>query len=211
MNIINTKNIIDTIPNNVLLVVVTKNQLSDDINQLYALGLNNFAENKLQSIIEKKDLYPGVNWHFIGRIQTNKVKDIVKNCSLIHSVSSIKVIDKINNEANKLNKIQPCLIQFNIANESTKDGFETVQAHDIFNYASTLSNIKLKGIMLMGPHTEDEKVIDEVFNQGYQLQQTLVKDFPDCIEISMGMSNDYKLAITNHSTMLRIGSVLFNT
>jgi pyridoxal phosphate enzyme (YggS family) len=209
MNINNTKNIINSIPNNVLLVAVTKNQSIDDINKLLDLGITNFAENKLQSIIDKKEFYPEIKWHFIGRIQTNKIKDIVNNCVLIHSVSSYKVLDIINKEAHKINITMPCLIQFNVANEDTKDGFNINQAKEVFSYANNLTNIKLQGIMLMGPHTEDEKIIDEVFNQGYHLQQTLVKDFPNCIEISMGMSNDYKLAINNHSTMLRIGSLLF--
>lgn len=209
MNIDNAKNIINNIPKNVLLVVVTKNQLQDDIGRLYQLGLNNFGENKSQAIIEKKDLYPNAKWHFIGRIQTNKIKDIVKNCTLIHSVSSFKVLDKINSEALKINKVQNCLIQFNVANEDTKDGFDIDQAELVFEYVKNLNNINVQGIMLMGPHTDDQDKINNVFQKGYQLQQKLHITNPDCLQISMGMSNDYQIAIDNHTTIIRIGSLLF--
>lgn len=209
MNIQKTNNIINAIPNNVKLIAVTKNQSIDDVRLLVDLGVNDFGENKLQELIKKKELFPTSNWHFIGRIQTNKLRDIVKHSTLIHSVSELRYLEKINLEAQKIEKIQNVLLQLNIAGEETKKGLSTDEFNYIIANQHLFPNVTIKGLMIMGNNVNDDDIIKGTFTQGRELFEAINKTYPHFDTLSMGMSGDYQQAIECGSTMLRIGSLLF--
>lgn len=209
MNIENTKHIIENIPSNVTLVAVTKNQSIDDIKTLVDLGVDNFAENKLQELVKKKLVFPDVKWHFIGRIQTNKIKDIVKHSVLIHSVSELRYLQKIDIEASKLNIIQDVLLQVNIANEDTKKGISSEEFDYIIKNQDTFKHVRIRGLMTIGDHVTDNEVIETTFKSAWQTFNQISKGNKYFNILSMGMSSDYKSAIACGSTMVRIGTLLF--
>lgn len=209
MNINNTSNIIESIPQGVKLIAVTKNQTIEDVTALHQLGINNFGENRLQELVKKKAIFPDVNWHFIGRIQSNKLKDVVKHAVLIHSVSELRYLEKINTEAAKINKVQDVLLQLNIAGEETKKGISKEQFDYIINNQSAFTNVRVRGIMVMGDHVDDVNAITTTFTQAKQLFDTINDSHPNFDILSMGMSSDYQLAIKCGSTMVRIGTLLF--
>lgn len=194
---------------NIKTVIVTKNQSLDDVLGLTELGFNHFAENKYQAIVEKLKHLDNVTFDFIGRIQTNKVKGIVRDCELIHSVSSIKVLDKIDSEANKIDKLQAVLLQVNISGEATKDGFELNEIIAAYNHASSLCNVKVQGIMVIGNHSDNEELIIDTFKQANSLFIKLRQLDDNITTLSMGMSNDYHLAIKCGANYLRLGSIVF--
>lgn len=195
---------------NVDLCIVSKKQSKENILEYYNLGYKIFGENKVQELLEKIDIADDIEWHFIGHLQSNKVKYIVEFVSLIHSVDSIKLVKEINYRCNKINKIMDILIQFNISNEKTKFGLKIDDAYEFIQNCQKFTNINVKGIMLMGPNCDDENKIRETFKTGYKLFESLKQKFPSISILSMGMSNDYKIAIEEGSTMVRIGSLLFN-
>ncbi len=209
MNTENAKKIISTVQNqNVTLIAVSKYQSDHDLNLLINLGVKNFAENTEQNFTRRAQIYNQVNWHFIGRIQSNKIRKIVANACLIHSVSEIKHLDKINVEAKAINKIQHILIQINLTREHTKAGISIDMITEFLNYANNCSNVKCLGFMIIGNHSDDYVLIQETFKKANQLFNTFQKKFNLSI-LSMGMSNDYEIAINNNSTHVRIGSKLF--
>lgn len=195
---------------NVDLCIVSKKQSKENILEYYNLGYKIFGENKVQELLEKIGIADDIKWHFIGHLQSNKVKYIVEFVSLIHSVDSIKLVKEINYRCNKINKIMDILIQFNISNEKTKFGLKIDDAYEFIQNCQKFTNINVKGIMLMGPNCGDENKIRETFKTGYKLFESLKQKFPSISILSMGMSNDYKIAIEEGSTMVRIGSLLFN-
>ena len=192
------------------LCIVSKKQSKENILKYYNLGYKIFGENKVQELLEKVDIASDIKWHFIGHLQTNKVKYIVEFVSLIHSVDSIKLVKEIDYRCNKINKTMDILIQFNIANENTKFGLKIDEAFEFIENCQEFTNVNIKGIMLMGPNCDDENKIRETFKTGYKLFESLKQKFPSISILSMGMSNDYKIAIEEGSTMVRIGSLLFN-
>ncbi len=188
------------------LVCVSKYYSHEKIQKAFDLGFNNFGESKLQELEKKKEILKDLDifWHFIGRLQSNKIKKIVLYSDLIHSVSKIKHLEKINIEAEKLDKIQNILLQINLTDEIHKDGFSLKEFEDIIkdlNY----KNICIKGIMVIGPHTDDFDKINVVFKKGYEI----FKKYNLKI-LSMGMSFDYEIALKNNSNCLRIGKRIFN-
>lgn len=207
MNIENTKSIINSINNNVTLVAVTKNQSIEDVNSLYNLGITDFGENKLQELVKKKQLFPNASWHFIGRIQSNKIKDIVKHSYLIHSVSELRYLEKINLEASKLDIIQDILIQLNVAGEESKKGMPLAEFEYVMSNQDTFSNVVVRGLMVMGDHVDDDNIIRSTFNTSKALFDKYETNTFNTL--SMGMSGDYLLAIECGSTMVRIGTLLF--
>lgn len=207
MNIENTKAIINSINNDVTLVGVTKNQTIEDVTSLYNLGVTNLGENKLQELVKKKQLFPDANWHFIGRIQSNKIKDIVKHSCLIHSVSELRYLEKINLEAGKLDIIQDILIQLNVAGEDSKKGMPMSDFEYIMNSQDQFPNVVVRGLMVMGDHVDDDSVIKNTFDTSKVLFDRYATDTFNTL--SMGMSGDYQLAIECGSTMVRIGTLLF--
>ena len=198
----------------VTVVAVSKNHTKDDICRLYDQGFRIFGENRVQELLTKIDLDLPIIWHMIGHLQSNKVKSVVTYCQLIHSVDSYSLLKDIDKEACKQAKIMNVLIQVNIAEEITKHGITKDQLPIIIQQAKSLDNICIMGIMVIGPHTDDIQQIKAVFDEGkvlfdnlHKLQQSNLKP----TYLSMGMSNDYEIAIDCGSNMVRIGTLLFNT
>lgn len=204
------------IPNKITVVAVSKTHSADSIKVLYDAGCRDFGENKVQELLEKQKLLPpDIRWHFIGHLQTNKVKQITKNIYLIHSVDSLKVLSEINKEANKCGRTIGCLLQFHIATEDTKFGFsiEDFTSLDFCNQIKSFKNIMIMGIMGMASFTDNEMLIRKEFKQLQTLfttlKQTIFFNSNDFNTLSMGMSGDYELAINEGSTMVRIGTTIF--
>ena len=198
----------DEIDKKVKIVVVSKTRSKKEILNIYNKDHKDFGENKVQEILEKNEKLPkDIRWHFIGHLQTNKVKYIIPFISLIHSVDSLKLLKEINKRAKAKNKIINCLIQIKIANEESKYGFKINEISDVMSYASKLEHILIKGLMGMATNTDNNNLIDREF----KLLNTEFKKYKSKIfnVLSMGMSNDYKLAISNESNMIRLGSIIF--
>ena len=193
-------------------VAVSKTKPVAEIEKIYNLGHKEFGENKVQELLEKYDKLPkDIKWHMIGHLQTNKIKKLIPIISLIHSVDSLKLLKKINNEAIKINKVISCLLQINISNENNKYGFSIDQIREIFNN-ETLKDfkfIRIKGLMGMASFTENKNQIRIEFNNLKKIFDELKIKYPELKIISMGMSGDYKIAIEEGSNMIRIGSKIF--
>ena len=202
------KSIKNEIDKKVKIVVVSKTRSEKEILDIYKKGHRNFGENKVQEILEKYEKLPkDIRWHFIGHLQTNKVKYLIPFISLIHSVDSLKLLKEINKKAKAKNKVIDCLIQVKIANEDSKYGFNINEVSDVLNYALELENVSIKGLMGMATNTNNNNLIDKEFKLlNTEFKKYKSKDFD---VLSMGMSNDYKLAISNESNMIRLGSIIF--
>ena len=205
-----------SLPANVKLIAVSKTQLPEKILQIYATGHKIFGENKVQELINKHDILPDdIEWHMIGHLQSNKVKFIVPFISLIHSVDSVKLLETIDKEAEKYNRRIDCLIQVKIASEDTKYGMGISELKDLLNsnqYAQ-LKFIRLVGLMGMATFTNDNDAIRNEFKLCKsifeEIKSIYFKNNTEFCEISMGMSDDYKIALDEGSTMIRIGSLIF--
>ena len=196
------------------LVAVSKTRPVEEILGLYHLGQKDFGENYVQELVEKYERLPkDIRWHFIGHLQTNKVKYIAPFVSLIQSVDSKKLLNEINKQAQKNNCIIDCLLQVHIAEEETKFGFNESELAEIMNSDfSQLKNIQIIGLMGMASLTSDRKKIGNEFrylkNQFDKYSQSSIINYQFSI-LSMGMSADYKMAVEEGSNMVRIGSLLF--
>ena len=196
----------------VTLVAVSKTKPVEDILELYELGHRDFGENYVQELVDKAGQLPkDIRWHFIGHLQTNKVKFIVPFIYLIHGVDSLKLLKEINKQAEKSNRVVDCLLQVHIAQEETKFGFDENELNDLFNNLSgyQLNNMKIKGLMGMASMTDDTAQIRTEFLQLKNLFKQLQTLNPELQTLSMGMSSDYKIALEEGSNMVRIGSLLF--
>jgi len=204
------------LPLTVKLVAVSKTKPVADILEAYNSGQRIFGENRVQELLNKKDLLPNdIAWHLIGHLQSNKIKYIVPFVSMIQSVDSIKLLVSINSEAKINNRVIDCLLQIHIASEETKFGFsmcdleENLRSEDV----SMFRNVRLCGVMGMASFTTDITQIRKEF--GYlrscfnSLKSNYFSSIREFTEISMGMSGDYELAIEEGSTMVRIGSLIF--
>ncbi len=217
MNIIeNLIKIKNQIPENVKLIAVTKTHPTETIKQAINAGHIIFGENKVQELVQKAQQLPSnLEWHMIGHLQTNKVKMLLPYVSLLHSVDSTKLAKEINKEAIKINKIIPCLIQIHIAKEETKFGFSETEVSSFLENSEIkeLTHIKFIGLMGMATYTSDYNIIRNEFNNLRKLFELIKKSyFSDDLsfkELSMGMSNDFQIAIEEGSTMIRIGSLIF--
>ncbi len=212
----NIKQIKSEIPPHVKLVAVSKTKPNEDILAAYNSGQKIFGENKVQDMTQKYEELPkDIEWHFIGHLQTNKVKYIVPFVSLIHGIDSLKLLKTVDKEAVKHNRVISCLLQFHIASESTKFGFSLPEVRNMFGSEdfSVLGNVKIVGVMGMATFTEDEEQVRYEFRELHRIFETLKKEYfaDSCIfhEISMGMSDDYPIAIEEGSTMIRVGSKIF--
>ena len=212
----NLLKILKTIPENVKLVAVSKTKPNEDILEAYGAGQRIFGENKVQDLATKQPQLPiDIRWHFIGHLQTNKVKYIADFVDLIEAVDSIKLLKEINKQASKHNRIISCLLQFHIATEETKFGLDMEEANAILlcDDFKKLENIKIAGVMGMATFTSDKNLIHNEFKtlRKYfeQLKQKYFSDKEYFKEISMGMSDDYQIAISEGSTMVRVGSAIF--
>ena len=206
-----TKNLIHlykNISNDIVVVAVSKTKPNEDILEAYNSGHKSFGENKVQELIEKHNALPNdIQWHFIGHLQRNKVKNIIKFIHLIHSVDSYKLLNEINKRAENENRVVDCLIQVKIATEENKYGFNFEEIDDVINFSKNLKHINVKGFMGMSTLTNDNNIINNEFSK---LQNIFNNYKSKTLNIlSMGMSNDYNLAIENGSNMIRLGSIIF--
>ncbi len=213
-NLINFKK---QLPENITLVAVSKTKPVADIQEAYNAGQRNFGENKIQEMVNKFDVLPkDIQWHMIGHLQRNKVKYMAHFVSLIHGVDSFKTLKEIDKQAKKHNRIIPCLLQARIAQEETKFGLEFQEIEQIVqsDEFKGLENIKIVGLMGMASFTDDK---DQISNEFKSLKIFFVKLKDSKIKtsniefskLSMGMSGDYKIALTNGSNMIRVGSAIF--
>ena len=194
------------------IVVVSKKRSLEEIMSYYDAGVRDFGENRADDLIMKAKALPkDIRWHFIGHLQRNKVAKVLPYVSLIHSVESKDLLKVLDKEAQKLHRTVPVLIQFNLAEEDTKTGLSEQEAFDFAKEALSYSHLDVKGIMSMGPHVDDEQAIEDVFRQVHELQIKLKEMFgPDHFNVlSMGMSSDWNIALRHGSTLLRIGTILF--
>lgn len=212
----NIKYLLSQIPPQVKLVAVSKTKPVADILVAYNAGQKIFGENRVQELLKKKDLLPSdIEWHLIGHLQTNKVKLIVPFVSMIQSVDSFRLLKTINDEARKTGRTVNCLLQLHIAKEETKFGFSFQEVTDMLRDSSvrTLDSIKICGVMGMATFTDDKDMVRAEFRYLADCFRKLKTDyFPgnaDFKEISMGMSGDFAIAISEGSTMVRIGSLIF--
>lgn len=214
----NLHNIKQELPDQVLLVAVSKTKPVEDLQEAYTAGQRVFGENKVQELEQKWSILPkDIQWHMIGHLQTNKVKYIAPFVHLIHAVDSLKLLKTINKEAQKNNRTINCLLQFHIADEQTKFGLSLEEAQQLLTSSEylQLENIKIVGVMGMATFTNDTtqvrnefKTLKSIFQQ---LKNTIFVQQPDFKEISMGMSGDYAIAIEEGSTMIRVGSNIFGS
>jgi pyridoxal phosphate enzyme (YggS family) len=212
----NISRIKSSLPSSVKLIAVSKTKPSSDIQQAYDAGQRIFGENKVQELVSKYDTLPkDIEWHMIGHLQSNKVKYMAHFVALIHGVDAFSLLKEINKQAQKNNRIQNVLLQFHVAQEETKFGFSFEEAEQMLssNEYKNLENISIVGVMGMASFTENQVQIHAEFKmlKSYfdQLKTQFFSDNNLFKEISMGMSGDYKIAIEEGSTMVRIGSSIF--
>ena len=205
------------LPAHVTLVAVSKTKPVADLMEAYNAGQRIFGENKIQEMTEKWEQMPkDIEWHMIGHVQTNKVKFMAEYVSLIHGVDSLKLLQEINKQAKKHNRIIDCLLQIHIAEEETKFGLDEEELNHILTSDDfkSLENIKIVGLMGMATFTENQNQIEKEFNHLKSIFDNYKKlNTKHCQlnTLSMGMSGDYQLAISCGSTMVRIGSSIFGT
>ena len=205
-----------TLPPTVTLVAVSKTKPVEDILSIYNCGQKVFGENKVQELCSKFESMPkDIEWHLIGHLQTNKVKYIAPFVSLIHAVDSLKLLQEINKQAQKHNRVINCLLQIYIAKEESKFGLDFDEAISILHSPEfvALEHINIVGLMGMATNTDDQSIVKKEFTQLEKFYQELKKDntIAHCnfSILSMGMSNDYAVAIDCGSNMVRIGSSIF--
>ena len=205
----------ESLPENVTLVAVSKTKPVTDLMEAYTAGQRIFGENKIQEMVDKWEQMPkDIEWHMIGHVQTNKVKYMAPFVTLIHGVDSLKLLEEINKQAQKNNRIIDCLLQIYIAEEESKFGLDEVELHSLLNSTSfnQMNNIRIVGLMGMATFTDNQNQIKKEFTHLKSIFDTLQKLKPKNCHlntISMGMSGDYPLAIACGSSMVRIGSSIF--
>ena len=202
------------LPTHVTLVAVSKTKPVADLLEAYTAGQRIFGENYVQELVEKQQALPNdFEWHFIGHLQSRKVKLIAPFVSLIHGVDSTKLLQEINKEAAKNNRVIDCLLQIHIAVEESKFGLDEVELTKILTSDDfkNLKNIRIVGLMGMASFTDNQNQIEKEFNYLKTLFDKLKITNSELQTLSMGMSNDYQLAISCGSTMIRIGSSIFGT
>lgn len=212
----NIKRIKNQLPDGVKLIAVSKFHPVEKLLEAYGAGQRFFGENHAQEIAAKApDMPHDVKWHFIGHLQSNKVRMIMPHIDMIHSIDSVKLIKTVNKEAARIDRIVKVLLQIHVAQEKTKSGF---RVDELLSLADTgqfegLDHVKVCGIMAMATNTDDKKQVALEFSTVRDTFEKLKKDFfsqDDCFqELSMGMSNDWKIAVDQGSTMVRIGTDIF--
>jgi pyridoxal phosphate enzyme (YggS family) len=211
------------LPQHVTLVAVSKTKPIADLMEAFTAGQRIFGENKIQEMTDKWEQMPkDIEWHMIGHVQSNKVKFMAEYVSLIHGVDSLKLLQEINKQAKKHNRVIDCLLQIHIAEEETKFGldeleldeiltrvYEQCEAKQVQNDKSEFENIRIVGLMGMATFTENQIQIEKEFNHLKTIFDKLKTQNSELKTLSMGMSGDYQLAISCGSTMIRIGSSIF--
>ena len=201
----NVLNILNECNSACTLIAVSKTKSVDMIKEVYDLGIRDFGENKVQELLSKIDKLPSdIRWHMIGHLQTNKVKDIVDKVYLIHSVDSIKLAKEIEKQAIKKNVNVSILCEVNIAEEESKYGFNTLELDSAIKEIRSLKNVNLLGLMCVAPYQEDPEDNRIYFKKMRELKEKYNLDI-----LSMGMSNDYKVAIEEGASYIRVGTLIF--
>ncbi len=215
MSIAKNLNVIKSqLPQHVTLVAVSKTKPVSDLMEAYTAGQRIFGENKIQEMTEKWEQMPkDIEWHMIGHVQTNKVKFMAEYVSLIHGVDSLKLLQEINKQAEKHNRVIDCLLQIHIAEEETKFGLDEEELNHILTSDDfkSLENIKIVGLMGMATFSENQIQIEKEFSHLKTIFDKLKTQNSELLTLSMGMSGDYQLAISCGSNMVRIGSSIFGT
>lgn len=199
-------------PDDILIVAASKYADTEQLKQVLELGISHFGENRAEELLKKYDVIgDDAIWHFIGHLQSRKVKIVVPLVEYIHSIDSLSTLKKINEEANKNNKVQKVLIEINISGEDSKFGIYPGKLEDFLMGAKDFSGIKIAGLMTMAPLTDDFDFIRIIFKKLRILMETFNEKFKslNMKELSMGMSNDFKIAIEEGATMIRVGSSIF--
>jgi pyridoxal phosphate enzyme (YggS family) len=198
-------------PGEILIVAVTKTQPLDIVRQACEAGIEEFGENRVQEFVGKYGLFPTAHWHFIGSLQTNKVKDVVGKAVLIHSVDSAKLLAEIDRRAQAAGVIQPVLLEVNISGEESKHGFIAADVREALIDASHMPGVWVRGLMTMAPFGRPEDA-RWVFRELRELRDSL-REMPlngvELDELSMGMSNDYRVAVEEGATIVRVGGAIF--
>lgn len=205
----NRKQFINKLSTQCQVVGVTKNHDLSDIKSLYDDGVTIFGENKVQELESKYHEDQPWEWHFIGHLQRNKVKQVVTMCSMIQSLDSIKLANAIDKASNNLNKKMDVLIQVNVLNESTKFGCTLDELDCLVKHVIQTFSLNLRGFMIMGPTNQLEKETTLAFKKGFELFEFYKNSYDTIDTLSMGMSGDYQIALACGSTMVRLGSILF--
>ncbi len=217
MTIVNTiKEIQKELPPTVKLVAVSKFKSNEEILEAYKAGLRDFAENRPQELKQKMSDLPGdINWHFIGHLQTNKIKMIIDGVSMIQSIDNLRLAREVNNESKKKQIVIDCLLQVHIAREETKQGFSEEELLESIIELKSLSSLRICGLMGMASFIDDPRLVKTEFatlrTLFLKLKNLYFKECDYFKEISMGMSGDYNLAIEEGSTIVRIGSKIFGS
>lgn len=208
----NLLKILDDLPQDISLIAVSKTKTKEEIMEAYEAGQRIFGENKIQEMVLKwSELPKDIEWHMIGHVQRNKVKYMGEFVSLIHSVDSLKLLKEINKQAIINNRRINCLLQMHIAQEQTKFGLNEAELFHLLDSEEfgNLKNVTIQGLMGMATFTDDEEQIRKEFAYLNSIYLKLKNKMPEINVLSMGMSGDYKIAIEEGSTMVRIGSSIF--
>lgn len=212
----NINNLLQNLPGDCKFIAVSKTKPVEKIQEAYEAGQRRFGENKVQEMVTKYENLPkDIEWHMIGHLQSNKVKHIAPFVNLIHSVDSMNLLEEINKQGMRANRIIPCLLQVHIAQEETKFGFSEDDLLQLLfsKRFESLKNIRITGLMGMATMTEDVDQIRKEF-RGLNMLFKKLKSMPlppqvEMKELSMGMSSDYKIALEEGSTMIRVGTAIF--
>jgi pyridoxal phosphate enzyme (YggS family) len=208
--------VLKELPQGVRLVAVSKFHPNEAIEEAYREGQRIFGESRAQELKAKHETLPkDIEWHFIGTLQTNKIKYIIPYIAMIHGIDSYKLLAEVNEHARKIGRVVDCLLQLHIAQEETKFGFSFNECREMLNTEDwqSLENVRVRGLMGMASNTDDEEQIKREFCSLYEffreLKSTYLATQPTFNELSMGMSHDYHLAIAEGSTLVRVGSRIF--
>jgi len=198
-------------PAEVCLVAVTKTVGISEVAQAIAAGMHEFGENRAQEFVGKQALFPHETWHFIGTLQSNKVKQVVGKAALVHSVDSLRLLDAIDRRAREIGVVQPVLLEVNVSGEHTKHGMTYDEAEEAVRRACYLSGVAVRGLMTMAPlgRLEQARRVFRECSHWMGRLQSLHCDSVELIELSMGMSNDFSVAIEEGATIVRVGRALF--
>lgn len=198
-------------PEDVTIVAVTKTVGPEEVRKAIEAGVTHMGENRVQEFLGKWGLFPDIAWHFIGTLQTNKVKDIVGKAHLIHSVDSLRLLAEIDRRAADIGVVQPLLMQVNVSGEESKHGIRVADLADVLVEASHHSSVEVRGLMTMAPYARPEEV-RWVFRELKEVRDSL-REMPlngvELDDLSMGMTNDYRVAIEEGATIVRVGRAIF--
>lgn len=197
----------------VTLIAVSKTKPVSMLSEVYDCGIREFGENKVQEICDKRDELPSdIRWHMIGHLQRNKVKYIVRDVALIHSVDTYRLAEEINIQAKKINRIVPILIEVNIAGEASKFGISAEETKQLVEEISKLNNLQIQGLMTIAPFVEDPEENRPYFQKIRELSVDIARENIDNVSmdiLSMGMTGDYMVAVEEGATMVRVGTGIF--